>query len=409
MPNVDSGLAEILKAVPQGAEAVFPKAEYDRRLDALRRRIAEKDLDLVLLSGPENIFYLTGQQTPGYYTFQCLCVPARGEPFHVLRGLEAMNARLNTYLSDVTGYADDEHPAAALAAVLRAGGWQGKRVAIDQSGWFLTINLYNRLVAEFGPLLDATGLVEPLRRVKSELEIEQLENAGRANDMGMRAGLAAARAGASENDIASAVMAASIKAGGEYVGMEPFVTSGPRSGIPHTTWRRRRLQPGDVTILETAACYNRYHAALFRTVAVGKIPQLASDMYKVCAEALDVAIEKLRPGNTCADVHDAVQAVIDRHGYTAGYRKRTGYSMGISFAPDWGEGNILSLFRGIDVPLEPGMAFHVPITLREYNKFTVAVSETVLVTAKEARTLSTISRDLVQAPDVSADRATDLP
>jgi Xaa-Pro dipeptidase len=397
MPNVDSGLAEILKAVPQGAEAVFPKAEYDRRLDALRRRIAEKDFDLVLLSGPENIFYLTGQQTPGYYTFQCLCVPARGEPFHVLRGLEAMNARLNTYLSDVTGYADDEHPAAALAAVLRAGGWQGKRVAIDQSGWFLTINLYNRLVAEFGPLLDATGLVEPLRRVKSELEIEQLENAGRANDMGMRAGLAAARAGASENDIASAVMAASIKAGGEYVGMEPFVTSGPRSGIPHTTWRRRRLQPGDVTILETAACYNRYHAALFRTVAVGEIPQLATDMYKVCAEALDVAIARLRPGNTCADVHDAVQAVIDRHGYTAGYRKRTGYSMGISFAPDWGEGNILSLFRGIDVPLEPGMAFHVPITLREYNKFTVAVSETVLVTAKQARTLSTISRDLVQA------------
>ena len=397
MANVDSGLAEILKAVPRGAEAVFPKAEYDRRLDALRRRIAEKDYDLVLLSGPENIFYLTGQQTPAYYTFQCVSVPARGEPFHVLRGLEAMNARLNTYLSDVTGYADDAHPAAALAAVLRAGGWQGKRVAIDQSGWFLTINLYNRLVAEFGPLLDATGLVEPLRRVKSELEIEQLENAGRANDMGMRAGLAAARAGASENDIASAVMAASIKAGGEYVGMEPFVTSGPRSGIPHTTWRRRRLQPGDVTILETAACYNRYHAALFRTVAIGEIPQLATDMYKVCAEALDVAIGKLRPGNTCADVHEAVQAVIDRHGYTAGYRKRTGYSMGISFAPDWGEGNILSLFRGVDVPLEPGMAFHVPITLRDYNKFTVAVSETVLVTAKEARTLSTISRDLVQA------------
>ena len=56
--------------------------------------------------------------------------------------------------------------------------------------------------------------------------------------------------------------------------------------------------------------------------------------------------------------------------------------MGISFAPDWGEGNILSLFRGVDVPLEPGMVFHVPITLREYNKWTVAVSETVMVTEK---------------------------
>src|SRR5262249_16291746 len=164
---------------------------------------------------------------------------------------------------------------------LKQRGFGGKRVGIDQGGWFLTINIYNRLVAEFGPLLDATGLVEPLRRVKSKLEIEQLENAGRANDAGMQAGLSAARPAASRNDIASEIMRASIAAGGEYVGMEPFVTSGPRSGIPHTTWRRRRLEPGDVAVLETAACYNRYHAALFRTVAVGKIPQLAIDMYKV--------------------------------------------------------------------------------------------------------------------------------
>jgi len=396
MGSTEQSLEQIMEAVPQGAESVFPKLEYQRRIERLRERMQEKGFDLVLMSGPENIFYLTGQQTPGYYTFQSLCVPAAGEPFHVLRGLEAMNARLNTFLTDITGYADDEHPAAALAGVLKKKGWQGKRVGIDQNGWFLTINLYNRLVSEFGPLLDATGLVEPLRRVKSSLEIEQMERAGRANEEGMRAGLAVTRAGASENDIASAIMAASIKAGGEYVGMEPFVTSGPRSGIPHTTWRRRRLVGGDVAVLETSACYNRYHVALFRTVAIGKIPQLATDMYKVCAEGLNVAIEKLRPGNTSADVHNAVQAVIDKAGFTAGYRKRTGYSMGISFAPDWGEGNILSLFRGVDTPLEPGMVFHVPITLREYNKFTVAVSETVMVTDGAARTFSTISRDLVQ-------------
>lgn len=397
MAKSDPSLEAILQAVPQGAESVFPKQEYEERLARLRRRLVEKSIDLLLLTGPENIFYLTGRQTPGYYTFQCLCVPAASEPFHVLRGLEAMNARLNMYLADITGYADDENPVAALAAVLKKRGWQGKRVGIDQNGWFLTVNLYNRLVAEFGPLLDATGLVEPLRRVKSRLEIEQMENAGRANDAGMVAGLTVTRAGASENDIASAIMGASIKAGGEYVGMEPFVTSGPRSGIPHTTWRRRRLEPGDVTVIETSACYNRYHVALFRTVAIGKIPQPARDMYKVCGDGLQAAIEKLRPGNTCADVHNTVQAVIDKNGYTAGYRKRTGYSMGISFAPDWGEGNILSLFRGVDVPLEPGMVFHVPITLREYNKFTVAVSETLMVTEGAARTFSKVGRELVQA------------
>ncbi len=397
MATSEVTLDSILQAVPQGAESVFPKAEYDARLERLRGSMKERGFDLVLLSGPENVFYLCGQQSPGYYTFQSLCVPVTGEPFHVVRALEAPNAKLNTFITDITGYADDEHPATVLAAAIKQRGWQGKRIAVDQNGWFLTVNLYNRLVAECGPLLDCSGLVEPLRRVKSKLETEQMEAAGRANDEGMRSGLAVTRAGASENDIASAIMAASIKAGGEYVGMEPFVTSGPRSGVPHTTWRRRRIEPGDVTVLETAACYNRYHVASFRTVACGNIPQLARDMYKVCAEGLETAIDRLRVGNTCADVHNAVQAIIDRNGFTAGYRKRTGYSMGISFAPDWGEGNILSLFRGVDVPLEPGMVFHVPITLREYNKWTVAVSETVMVTEAGPKTFSTISRELVQA------------
>jgi Xaa-Pro dipeptidase len=389
-------IAEALKMVPQAAETAFPKSEYDKRLAALRKEMAAKNFDLVLLSGAENIFYLTGQQTPGYYTFQCLCVPHDGEPFHILRGLETMNARLNTYLADIEGYADDAHPAAAVAASLKRRGFSGKRVAIDRNGWFLTVNLYERLKSEFGTLLDASGMVEPLRRVKSKLELEQIERAATANDAGMRAGLSATRAGASENDIAAAIMYAAIEAGSEYLGMDPFVTSGPRSGVPHTTWRRRKIEAGDLVALETCACYNRYHAALFRTVAVGKIPELARDMYKVCEDGLAVAIEKLKPGNTCADVHNACQAVIDRHGYTAGYRKRTGYSIGISFAPDWGEGNILSLYHDVDVALQPGMVFHVPVALRDYGKFTVAVSDTVVVSEGGGRPLSGVERRMIE-------------
>ena len=96
-------------------------------------------------------------------------------------------------------------------------------------------------------------------------------------------------------------------------------------------------------------------------------------------------------------MHNAVQAVIDDAGCTEAFRKRSGYSIGISFAPDWGEGNILSLFRGVDVQLEPGMVFHVPITLRDYGRFTVAVSETIEVTSRGPRILSKLSRDLVEA------------
>jgi Xaa-Pro dipeptidase len=394
MSNLD--LNSALQMVPQGAETVFPKAEYDRRLGMLRSQMAAKGFDLFLTSGPENIFYLTGQQTPGYYTFQCLCVPQTGEPFHILRGLETMNARLQTLMSDIEGYADDANPAVAVAAALHRRGWKGKRVAIDRGAWFLTVNLYERFASEFGTLLDGAGLVEPLRRVKSKLELEQMEKSAVANDAGMHAGLDKVHAGATENEVAAAIMNAVILAGSEYLGLDPFVTSGPRSGVPHTTWRRRKIESGDLVALETVACYNRYHVAMFRTVGVGKIPQLALDMYKVCDEGLAAAMENLRVGRTCADVHNACQKVIDRTGFTGGFRKRTGYSIGISFAPDWGEGNILSLYHDVAVPLQPGMVFHVPVTLREWGKFTVAVSETVLVTEGAARPLGKVKREMLR-------------
>ena len=269
-------------------------------------------------------------------------------------------------------------------------------MAIDREAWFLTVNTYERIAGAVADLEDGAGLVEALRRVKSPLELEAIRRASEANGAGMRAGLAAVRAGASENDVAAAILDASVRAGGEYVAIEPFVASGPRSGIPHATWRRRTIAPGDLVILETAACYNRYHSALFRTVTVGDVPEEARDCHAVCVEALAAAIETMKPGRTCADVHNAVQAVIDGHGRTEMFRKKSGYSMGISFAPDWGEHAVLALHHTIPVPLEPDMVFHIPITLRSYARFTVAASETVVVTEAGARPLNDLSQELVE-------------
>ena len=380
-----------------GCDAAFPEQEHSMRCRRLKRILKEQEIDLYLTSSAENIFYLSGQQTPGYYTFQCLAVPAKGAPFLMLRGLESFNARANTYLKQVIGYADDANPAEAVAELVKQRGFKGKRIALDQNAWFLTVNLFKKLSSKLGRTIDGSGIVEQLRRVKSPLELDAISKASRANDAGMRAGIERVRSGANENDVAAAIMHAMIEAGSEYVGMEPFVVSGPRSGFPHATWRRRRIKKGDVVVLETAGCYNRYHAALFRTVAVGKIPTLAREMYPVCQAALAAGKAKLKPGNTCAEVHAAVQDVIDKAGHTAAYRKRSGYSLGISFAPDWGEGNILSLYRGVDVVIEPGMVFHIPITLRDYGKFTVAVSESYVVNDKGNRRLSRLPADMVDA------------
>lgn len=174
--------------------------------------------------------------------------------------------------------------------------------------------------------------------------------------------------------------------------MEPLVSSGPRAGVPHATWRRRILQPGDPVFLELAASHDRYHAALMRSLWIGPPPAEARRMMDVALRALDAALAALQPGRPCSDPHDAAQAVIDGAGYAEAFRKRIGYSMGIAFAPDWGEGALLSLFAGVDRVLEPGMVFHLPATLRRFGAFTVGASETVIVTPSGPEVLSDLPR-----------------
>jgi Xaa-Pro dipeptidase len=378
----------------RGIEAAFGRAEFAARQDRARAALARSGLDSALITGPENIFYLTGQQTPGYYTFQCLLLRADAPPVFLLRELERTNFLRNSFIDAFRTYGDGAAPLGLVLDTLRDLGLDRARVGIEKGGWFLPISFYDALRDALPHLADATGVVETLRRVKSPAEIAALEASARQADAGIAAGLAALRPGVTENDVVAAMMHAAIAAGAEYMGMEPLVSSGPRAGVPHATWRRRTLVPGDGVFLEMSGCFNRYHTGLMRTGWLGEPPPLARALERTVLDALASVLATARPGATCAAVHRAAQQVIDDAGMTARYRKRTGYSLGISFAPDWGEWQVLSLFDGIDVPLEPGMCFHIPTALREYGAFTVGLSESIVVTETGCRILGTLPRQI---------------
>ncbi|KAA5606600.1 aminopeptidase P family protein [Roseospira marina] len=381
-------------AVHLGQEAAFSRAVFDGRVTAARAALAARGIDVMVVTGPENIFYLTGQQTPGYYTFQALVLPVSGEPRFIVRQLESMNCRANTYLDDLVAYGDGDDPLALLSDITRKAAGPTGKVGIDKRGWFLPIGVYETLQGTLGDMVDAAGVIESLRAVKSPEEVAKIAQAARYVDAGIAAGYDAITAGATENDMVAAMLEAAVRAGSEYLGMEPLASSGPRSGVPHGTWKRRRFEAGDPVFLEMAACHDRYHAVLMRSAWLGTPPDDALRMMDACQRALDAALGAMKPGNTCEQVHEAAQAVIDAAGYTDAYRKRTGYSVGISFAPDWGEWQVASLFTGIKTELKPGMVFHVPPALRLYGAYTVGVSETVVVTEDGYRALGTIPRDL---------------
>lgn len=163
----------------------------------------------------------------------------------------------------------------------------------------------------------------------------------------------------------------------------------------HDVWSGETVQKGDAILLEIPAAINRYHAALMRTAYVGEVPSIIREWSDVCIEALNAALKTIRPGVTSGDVDEACRGVIERAGLYNNFRKRTGYSIGSAFAPDWGEGHICSLQKGDKRVLEPGMVYHMPPAIREQGKYGVGFSETVIVTKDGCEIITDFPRELI--------------
>lgn len=372
---------------------LFPVEEYQDRVRKVCLVAEERGIDALIVTKPEDICYLTGYQTFGE-AMQYLIVTGDGDQRFVLRELESHLAGLTTYVPTVATHADNE-PAQPIVAdsVREALGGNGV-VGINMAA--LSISERQALATALAEMdvTDSDGVVESCRAIKSEREIEACRVAGSHTVAGMRAAFDAVRVGATENDVAAAAYSAMTRAGSEWLTHDPIVTSGPRSGIPHTSYARRRIAQGDTVLLEFSGCYFRYNAPLMRTCAVGVASDRAKSMYDACRGALESAMEAIKPGITSGEAHAAAQRVIDRAGYTDNFRKRLGYAIGLGFK-SWSEGYIFDLKSGDQRVIEPGMVFHMPPALRDIGACGVGVSETIVVTDNGCEPISGLDRDLV--------------
>lgn len=378
-------------------DLVFPMSEFRRRLDGLRAAMREQGLEAVVLTTPENLFYMTGYQTPGYYYFQALVVPLEDEPFMVTRLLEESNVETRTWIERRRAYADTVSPIATLALAIQDFGLGQATIGYERHSYFFRATEQEQLVAECpdAVFVDCSGTVEQLRLIKSPAEIALMRKAALSTEAGMRAGIEATAAGATENDVAAEIHAAMIRAGSEYPAISPFVASGWRCAVGHATWEGRTIERGDCVFLEVGGCHRRYHTAMMRTLFVGDPPAEVAEAEALILEAMDEAIRSIRPGVTAGVVDEACRAILRRYSYGGTQATRSGYSIGVAFAPDWGEGHILSIQPGEDRQLEENMTFHLIPWLQVPGLAGIGLSETVRVTEDGCESLFTLDRDVI--------------
>jgi len=375
---------------------IFSEQEFQRRLGAVQACMQDEGLDAVLLFSPEHIFYLTGYQTFGYFTYLAVLVPAQGVPVLILRYLESFLAKHYAWVPEVEIWDDHEDPVAVTVRALRERELTGRR-RIGVEDRTVPYEVRHRLSQALpeATLMDGTRLVEQVRIRKSPEELALIRKAAKYTALGIAAGARECAAGRTENDVAAAIFNAMTRAGSEYSPHDPIVTSGWRSGIPHSTYERRKLEPHDTVLLEITGTHHRYVAPLMRTVVIESPTPKVREMTALVLEGLQAAIHTIRPGVVAGAVDDACRGVMERAGYYENFRKRTGYSVGFGFPPSWNEGHIVSLRKGERAVLEAGMVFHVPVALRDYGISTVGLSETVLVTEKGCEVLTEFPRELL--------------
>jgi Xaa-Pro dipeptidase len=377
----------------------FERAEYDARRDRLVMEMAEQKLDAVLLFAQESMYWLTGYDTFGYCFFQCLVVKADGSMVLMTRSADLRQARHTSTIDNIVVWTDRENanPAVDLRNILNDLDLLGCRIGVEYDTHGLTgrnAHLLDDQLKTFGTIADISGMVGNLRLLKSPPEIRKIERAAALADDALDAALPLIRQGGDEGEILAAMQAAIFAGGGDYPANEFIIGSGADALLCRYKAGRRKLSKNDQLTLEWAGVYHHYHAAMMRTVVIGKVSKRHQELYDAAREAL-LAVEKVMvPGNSFGDVFDAHAKVMEAHGLTRHRLNACGYSLGARFSPSWMDAPMF--YAGNEVEIAPSMSlFAHMIIMDSDNETAMTLGRTYLTTDGAPRPLSRHDLDLI--------------
>lgn len=359
------------------------------RLEAIRGQMRRQGADcLALLPGP-NMRYVTGISFQLLERPFVLFIPVDAEPVLVMPTLEAAAWNAHAPFPATKFLWDDgEGPDSAFV----------KAAAALPPIQTLAVEHLRMRVLEYTTLarclpkthtVAAEPILEPLRMIKSPEEISALRKAANIVELALAEVVSAVRPGMTEREIANRLTSSMLMHGAESVPIAPIVLSGPKSGMPHGTPHDRRVQPGEILLMDYVTTVEGYFADITRTFVVGGEPEPRfREVYEVVKAANQAGRAFVRPEVTCAEVDHVVRQVIEKAGYGPYFVHRTGHGLGLDVheAPAISSDHKMPLKAGHVFTIEPG------IYLDGWGG--VRIEDDVLVTADGCESLTSFSRDL---------------
>ncbi len=334
--------------------------------------MSETGIEVLVLSDPANMNYLTGYDGWSFYVPQCVVLAIDEEmPLWIGRGMDAAGARHTTFLTEenIIGYADhyvqslERHPLNFVGDIIRGRGWGQRRIGVEMDAYYFTARSFAELQKSLpeAKFINGDLLVNWIRLIKSEAEIGFMREAGVIATKVMTTAIDRLQPGVRECDAVAAVyhaqMSGTPEFGGDYPSIVPMMPTGEKTSAPHLTWTDEPYQDEQMVNLELAACRHRYHCPIARTAYLGKQPpQKLVELAEHTVEGLNLTLDAIRPGMRAEEV----ELIWRHHIAKAGLEKesRIGYSLGLNYPPDWGE-HTASLRPGDKTVLQENMTFHM--------------------------------------------------
>lgn len=362
-------------------EPAFLEAEYRRRAAAVHARMRERGLDGLVLFGPHNINYLTGMDSENLFDPQACILAAGADPVLVILDFERGRFQNSSWLPAAIEFDAFTDPTLATADAIQRQDLGRGRLGIEQRA--LGQDQYAKLAAALpdATFVDGFGVVERVRLVKSEAEIALMREAAAITGNAVAAGFAAVAEGRHDYEVAAAVTEALYRNGSDLVCWGPIVAAGYRGGLAHSSHNGYRIQRGDTVFIELTGQRKRYTAPLMRTAVLEKASGRQRKLADASAGAVAAIMAAAKAGTPARDIAaaglkplaPALEGVIFHHNF--------GYPVGIGYPPSWIETLGFFLRANNPEPVEAGMVFHLPMSLRVLGEFGICLSHTMLVTA----------------------------
>jgi Xaa-Pro dipeptidase len=383
--------------------------QNQERLDRMRQAMEAGNLDALVLRLPENVLLLSGFWP--MIGSAVLVFPRHGAPVCVIPDCYESEARLSLWEAETVyyrfGVLGAPDPAVALLDILsgvaRGKGW--KRVGYEGGFESLapswnsaevlvptprTLELYSAAF-DGSALIDASTLLHTQRRLKTPYEIAKLRTVGEISCIGLEAFERLVDVGISGVELAAAVEHEVMARGTGFQGAFRVrayaqVAVGPDETAigyrPNLVSTRRRLESGDVAMLELGVVADGYWADRTRVLVAGEPSREQQRVFDTVRLAQEAAVAAIRPGISGAQVDEAARSFIRDAGYADFFPHITGHGVGFAYheaAPMLAPGSTSPLEEGMVTSVEPGVYFKPCGGFR--------VEDDVLVTKDGAETL----------------------